>query len=143
MVDDFSDVSFTISRKLAHYAKSCCRMMSLRYREDHEFFIRCMQYLIEYRVRGETAGGVISSNDDVLIGGLIHEDSEPFDTSPMTQYSQQLNLKQVFHHQYPCSEYMVAKSEEGLTPVAIQNNNKTQSVAEILKDVSEGCNLLC
>ena len=82
LVDDFSDVNFTISRKLAHYSKACCRMMSLRYREDHEFFIRCMEQSIEYRERGDTVGGVVINNDDALIGALIHEESKPSNTSP-------------------------------------------------------------
>ena len=110
MVDDFSDVNFTISRKLAHYAKAFCRMMSLWYCEDHEFFIRCMQQPVEYRVRGETVGGVVSNNDDALIGALIHEEPKPSNTSPW---------KEVLRHQYPCYEYLVTKSEEVLTPVAI------------------------
>ena len=101
LVDDFSDVNFTISRKFAHYSKACCQMMALRYREDHEFFIRCLQHPIADRVRNSTAGGIISG--DVLIGGLIHEESST--TSPS---------KEMLRHQYPCDEYLVTKSEEGL-----------------------------
>ena len=49
--------------------------------------------------------------------------------------------KEMLRQQYPCDEYLVTKSEEELTPVAIQNNNKTQSVAEILADVPGGCTI--
>ena len=80
----------------------------------------------------QTFGGVVNNIDDVLIGGLIHEQPKPSTTSPW---------KEVLRHQYPCNEYLVTKSEGVLTPVAIQSNNKTQSVAEILKDVPGDCTL--
>ena len=35
----------------------------------------------------------------------------------------------------------MVKSEQGLKPIMIQSNNKTQSVAKILKDVSGGCTI--
>ena len=76
-----------------------------------------------------------------MIGGLIHEEPKSDGIFPTSQFTPELNWKQAIHHQYPFSEYLVAKSEEGLTPVAIQSNNKTQSVAKILKDVPGGCTL--
>ena len=51
LVDDFSDVNFTISLKLSHYARACSSMMTHRYQEDHKFFIRCMQQPRDYRVK--------------------------------------------------------------------------------------------
>ena len=35
----------------------------------------------------------------------------------------------------------MVKSEQGLKPIMIENNNKTQSVAEILKNFPGGCTL--
>ena len=93
-------------------------------------------------MRDATAGGVVSTNDDVLIGDLIHEEPKSDSTSPKTQLKPELNWKQSIHREYPPgSESLVVKSEQGLNPIMIQSNNKTQSVVEILKDVPGGCTL--
>ena len=105
MVDNFSDVHSIIFLNLAHYARSCCSMMTHRYQEDHEFFIRCMQQPRDYRARVSTLGSVVSSSDEVLIGALIHQEPKSDDASPIAQ---QLDWKQSFHCEHPpCSETLL------------------------------------
>ena len=79
-----------------------------------------MQQPRDYRVRDATAGGVVSTNDDVLIGGLSNKEPKSNDTSPVAQFTLELNWKQSIHHEHPPgSESLVVKSEQGLNPIII------------------------